>query len=594
MFAISYERVSDPKQVEGYGLERQAAARVALAAKRKVVLLDDESYRDFGISAFKGRHRTHGALKQILDRIGKTIQPGWELWIENIDRLSREKPRIAWNLINQIIEAGIVIVTTQNEVEYSKLTLDEQPHLMYVLWGEMQRAHNESQTKSDRIGDAWERSRKDTAKGLRKLNGICPAWLEPVYNDKGELTHFAQIEDRVTVVQRIFQLASNGIGQWTIAKTFNGEKVPTFTTPSNSSKKDQIGGWRAGYIGKILGHPAVLGSHIPKRLMDGKYVACDPIPGYYGDPIVDEATYLKAQQCRTAKDTTGPEVRARRGKAHVNLLNRRCFCEDCREPMAYKAQSAKKGGTRGYLTCSNHLVDKGCDNNRMFHYSWFEETVLNHVDVIPLHELFNDNENNGELREVENAIAGLTLKMAEAKKRQDKTMKLILDADDAEEEAAFRAERRSLTAELKSFETDLAKLEQKKADAEFVLKNRSHAQSAIKRLKEEMESATPTDRLVIRNKLSALLKAVIDQVWFDGKNGHITVTLLQGLINYRFSVSPPGSAPKKNPMKLIKVIDLRDQIGDPTQGLIRREVFTSGTDGVEDADRRSAFNKLMN
>jgi hypothetical protein len=215
--------------------------------------------------------------------------------------------------------------------------------------------------------------------------------------------------------------------------------------------------------------------------------------------------------------------------------------------------------------------------------------------VFPLHELFNDNQNSAELRDIENTIASLKMKIDDVKKHQDKLMKLILIAEDAEEEAAFRTQRRTLAAELKSFEMDLAKFEQKKADAEFVLKNRSEAQSAIKRLKEEMESANPTDRLVIRNKLSALLKTFIDQVWFDGKNNHITVTLLAGLINYRFSTSAPGSAPKKNPMKLLlPIMDLRNQIGDPAKGFIRPEVFTSDVDGIEDADRRAALNKLMN
>ncbi len=84
-----------------------------------------------------------------------------------------------------------------------------------------------------------------------------------------------------------------------------------------------------------------------------------------------------------------------------------------------------------------------------------------------------------------------------------------------------------------------------------------------------------------------LLKTFIDQVRFHEE--FITVILHGGLINYRFSLSRPGGAPKKNPMKLIEpVIDLRPMIGDPRDGFIRQEAFTGGDPG-----KTEIFNRLL-
>ena len=85
------------------------------------------------MSAHRGKHRTKGNLKKLLGAIGTTIKAGEYLLIENIDRLSRENPRKAWKQFNEIIDAGITIITTYNDREYSAKTIDDNPWQMHEL-----------------------------------------------------------------------------------------------------------------------------------------------------------------------------------------------------------------------------------------------------------------------------------------------------------------------------------------------------------------------------------------------------------------------------------------------------------------------------
>ena len=54
-YAYSYVRFSTPEQARGESFRRQIEAARAYAAKNGLVL--DESFRDEGVSAFKGKHR---------------------------------------------------------------------------------------------------------------------------------------------------------------------------------------------------------------------------------------------------------------------------------------------------------------------------------------------------------------------------------------------------------------------------------------------------------------------------------------------------------------------------------------------------------
>jgi len=90
MKAYSYLRFSTKEQALGDSERRQVDACRAYCAKNNLTL--DESLRDPGVSAFRGKHARVGALAKFLDAIqaGK-VEQGSLLIVEALDRLSREE-----------------------------------------------------------------------------------------------------------------------------------------------------------------------------------------------------------------------------------------------------------------------------------------------------------------------------------------------------------------------------------------------------------------------------------------------------------------------------------------------------------------------
>src|SRR6267378_1002220 len=112
--AYSYLRLSTPEQIKGDSIRRQLERSRAYAEKHRLQL--DESLRDLGVSAYKGRNREHGALGRFLEHVRSDRVPrGSYLIVESLDRLSREKPRQALKPFLSLIDAGVKIVTLQDE-----------------------------------------------------------------------------------------------------------------------------------------------------------------------------------------------------------------------------------------------------------------------------------------------------------------------------------------------------------------------------------------------------------------------------------------------------------------------------------------------
>src|SRR4051812_27476179 len=86
----SYVRFSSVKQAQGSGQRRQEDAAAEWCRARGLELVRD--YQDLGVSGFKGRNATEGALAAFLRAIEAGLVPnGATLLVENLDRLSRQQ-----------------------------------------------------------------------------------------------------------------------------------------------------------------------------------------------------------------------------------------------------------------------------------------------------------------------------------------------------------------------------------------------------------------------------------------------------------------------------------------------------------------------
>jgi DNA invertase Pin-like site-specific DNA recombinase len=108
--AISYIRFSSAQQSEGDSLRRQLEMTRTYATKQSLLLDESLTYRDLGVSGWKGKHRTEGMLKALLDGIkfGR-VRRGTALLVERLDRLTREGFMTGVSLMMDILKAGIEV-----------------------------------------------------------------------------------------------------------------------------------------------------------------------------------------------------------------------------------------------------------------------------------------------------------------------------------------------------------------------------------------------------------------------------------------------------------------------------------------------------
>ncbi len=386
--AYSYIRFSTPEQAEGDSLRRQTELSEEYAKKHKLVFDRSLNLKDEGLSAFSGDNRKKGALAVFLKAVETGIvKSGSFLLVESLDRLSRDTLSAQMTLFMQLVNAGITVVTLADEQVYNKATIDADISRLMLSLVIMMRSHEESLMKSRRLKEAWAKKRRDMR--TIKLTSLCPYWLKLNEDRKS----FQVIEERAEVVRRIYQLSIDGIGQASIVKILNREKVPTW------GKND---GWHLAYIHSLLRNRAVLGEYQPRRrITRGKrqYTeAEDAIKDYY-PAIMDEVMWQKAQ----ARKQTGTPGRV--GQSRGNLFSRIAFDGYSGAPMrhigrGYDHKLRKINGDtpyRHYYLVSDYQRKNPDAKAVSWRYDWFEKWFLDYItgldwqaitkDQIPIEEI---------------------------------------------------------------------------------------------------------------------------------------------------------------------------------------------------------------
>lgn len=171
-------RFSSDRQHIGDSLRRQLALASRYALDHDLEL-DTTSYRDLGISAFKGQNAAQGKLGMFLRALELgLVEDDSLLLVESLDRLSRDDVDEALELFLSLIRRGVTIVTLSDGREYNRHTIKRDHGIsLIVSISVMIRAHEESETKSARCKEAWARR---AMKG--GIEGSCsyPSWLRIV------------------------------------------------------------------------------------------------------------------------------------------------------------------------------------------------------------------------------------------------------------------------------------------------------------------------------------------------------------------------------------------------------------------------------
>ena len=263
--------------------------------------------RDEGISAFRGKHRDNpdtAALAGFLHAVKSGRVPaGSYLIVESLDRLSREKIRPALTLLLNLIESGIKVV----QLIPVEAVYDEDVDAMVLMQAimELNRGHSESKVKSERVGAAWAKKRKDAASKVvtRRL----PGWIR--FTD-GKLS---LIHDRAAVVLRVFGMARDGAGVHAIATTLNTERIPVMGRKEFRGRPVR---WNETVVYHLLTSRATFGEFQPHigRGSDRTPIG-EPVPNYF-PPAIDRDMFYAAQAALKSRSRHGS---GRRG-AHVKLF----------------------------------------------------------------------------------------------------------------------------------------------------------------------------------------------------------------------------------------------------------------------------------
>ena len=342
--AYSYLRFSTPEQMRGDSFRRQASMAAAYARKHGLELDVDLTFHDLGKSAFRGQNLGEtGKLGDFLEavKVG-LVPPGSMLLVEQLDRISRQSARKAIRALEDIVDAGVSVATMNDGRVYSQASLDNDPMDLLIAILTFIRANDESATKSRRLSQAWEAKRANAA--TKPLTSLVPGWLRL---DRQTST-FQLIPGRAELIQRIFALTVQGVGQNKIAEIFNREGLK----PWGRGKY-----WQRSYIAKILGNPAVIGTMIPHLMEhDGavkRRKALEALEDYYPAAVSREAwSDVRALQ-EAGAATRGPQPAA----PLSNILAGLAACPICKGTMT-RVQKGHR--SKPLFVCRSAKVGAGC------------------------------------------------------------------------------------------------------------------------------------------------------------------------------------------------------------------------------------------
>lgn len=239
-YAIGYARFSSIKQGSGSSLERQQTLIAEWLGKNPEYKVYPKTFEDLGRSASKGDHLKHGLGKLLQAIEFKEIGDGDVILVEAIDRIGRLPATKMFALINQIIEAGVRIITLQDNTTYGPIIKSDQ---IWQLLGKIEQAFTYSVELGRRIKDSY------TIREQIARNGSIPKRRTPIWlNTDGTLK-----VDIAAAMKTAFEDALSGLGERRILKrlkTSNSafEKSHPASVRKWLTNKTAIGFWRENLI----------------------------------------------------------------------------------------------------------------------------------------------------------------------------------------------------------------------------------------------------------------------------------------------------------------------------------------------------------
>ena len=366
---ISYLRFSSTQQGRETGstIDRQQGVLDKILSTYGLVL--DHSLTDRGKSASKGIHRTKGYLGVLLEMLKRgEIAHGTVLAIEAIDRLTREPFLVSIDMIKNLIDGGMLIITGDLTI-WDRESINSAKN--FKLVAELNAAYDYAKRLSEMASGGHEKRRKRIQEGhIPNLNGKVSGWITRTPGKSDYQLH----PEHTKTIKLIFDLCIQGFSVSQISTKFNNEKQTLLPG---------MRAWTVGRIGQILRDRHVLGKYTPIRrtLVKGKIKIIPVGAEVQALPAaIDAATWLAAAN---AMDSRAKLV-GRRGDVVPNLFTGKIFCKTCFSPMRVDTGGGIRNGKRKrHLICRSYQEHSGCVDATRYDLNVIERPLLIGMVAIP-------------------------------------------------------------------------------------------------------------------------------------------------------------------------------------------------------------------
>jgi DNA invertase Pin-like site-specific DNA recombinase len=117
--------------MQGDSQRRQFDAALNYAREKGLELDEELTFHDLGVSGFRGANANTGKLKAFRRAVeDERVEAGSYLLVEDFDRLSRMNPWDAMPVFQEIINAGITVVTLKDREVWHRDALRANPLLL--------------------------------------------------------------------------------------------------------------------------------------------------------------------------------------------------------------------------------------------------------------------------------------------------------------------------------------------------------------------------------------------------------------------------------------------------------------------------------
>ncbi|WP_338884969.1 recombinase family protein [Aeromonas hydrophila] len=359
----SYIRWSSEKQGQCTSHVRQVSQARHFALEHGLNFME---VLDSGVSAFRGANATQGALGTFIAAVeaGAIPSDSW-LYVENLDRISRQTITNSQALFLKLLGLGLTIVTGIDGRIYTTQTVNANPTDLMLSILLFSRAHEESKTKSDRTNRNVIALIDRHNSGLPvniKSAGKHPFWID----DSGSQYEPVRLHHEYScAAKKALELFMQGWGSYRVCNYLN-ENYPSPPALKYKNKHGNIRaeGWSIQALRKMRDNPALFGQRVIS-IQNKTYT----LNNYY-PALISESDFIKLKNIKeNNKITCNKQYNTISLLSGLNILR----CAKCKGPMSFFTHRNKIR-----YVCETGKAQKGC-------LPWsMDGTIVERLLVFPL------------------------------------------------------------------------------------------------------------------------------------------------------------------------------------------------------------------